>query len=108
VVLGASAGPFAGSPRVLELVVSCLRLAAIFGEVAGLPAIVAWVPGRCRLLWRPDCYLLLLLLHCSRGVVVLLLLRLVLLAVAPKLLRRSTQLPHGWCVDYVVLQRSNA
>jgi hypothetical protein len=41
--------------------------------VADFPAIIARVTGRCKLLWRPDYHLLLLLL-CWRSTVVLLLL----------------------------------
>jgi hypothetical protein len=38
---------------------SCLAwLAAIFGEVVDLPAIVVQVSDRCRMRWWPDCYLL--------------------------------------------------
>jgi hypothetical protein len=56
-------------------------LMTILGEVVNFPAIVAWVTGRCKLLWWPDCHLLLLL--CWRGAVVLLLLRL-LWVIAPE------------------------
>jgi hypothetical protein len=67
---------------------------AMFGKVADLPAIVAWVPGRCRLLWWPDCYLL--LLWCSKGtILLLLLLQLVLLVVAPELLWRLVRMSVG-------------
>jgi hypothetical protein len=80
-----------------------LGLAVVFGEVLDLPAIVAQVSDRCRLMWWLVYHLL--LLRCSRGTVVLLLLRLVLLAVALEQLQRSTWLSHGWCIDNVVLRR---
>jgi hypothetical protein len=53
--------------------IALLGLATVFGEVADFPAIVARVTDTCRLLWWPECHLLLLLL-CWRSVVVLLLL----------------------------------
>jgi hypothetical protein len=85
--MGPSDSPSAGSPRVLEFVVSCLvGLATVLGEVADLPIIVAWVAGWCRLLWWPNYHLL---LRSSRGLVVLLLLLwLVLLVAALELLWR--------------------
>jgi hypothetical protein len=82
--------------------IALLGLAIVFGEVANFSAIVAWVTSRCKLLWGPDCHLLLLL--CWRNTVVLLL----LWAVAPKLWQRSAWLSHGWCIDHTVLQGSNA
>jgi hypothetical protein len=58
--------------------IALLGLVTVLGEVVDLPTIVARVTGRCKLLWWPDCHLLLL---CWRSTVVLLL----LLAVAPEL-----------------------
>jgi hypothetical protein len=83
--------------------IALLGLATVFGEVANFPAIVARVTYRCKLLWCPDCHLLLLLL-CWRGTVVLLL----LWAVAPELWWRAARLSHGWGVDHKVLQGSTA
>jgi hypothetical protein len=80
------------------------ELATVLGEVANFLAIVARVTGRRKLLWRPDCHLLLLLL-CWRGVVVLLLL---LWAIAAELWWRTARLSHGWGVDHAVLQGSTA
>jgi hypothetical protein len=82
--------------------ITLLGLTTIFGEVADLPAIVAWVIDRCQLLWWPDCHLLLLL--CWRRAVV----QLVLRAVAPELWQRSMRQSRGWCIDQAVLRRSTA
>jgi hypothetical protein len=57
-------------------------LTTVLGKVVDFPAIVAWVTGRRKLLWWPDCHLLLLMLLCWRSTVVLLLL---LWAIAPEL-----------------------
>jgi hypothetical protein len=80
--------------------IALLGLATVFGEVANFPAIVARVTGRCKLLWWPDCHLLLLL--CWRSAVVL------LQAVAPEPLRRVAWLSRGWGVDHAVFRRSTA
>jgi hypothetical protein len=82
-----------------------LGLTTILGEVADFPVVVARVTDRCKLLWWPDCHLLLLL--CWRSTIVLLLLRL-LWAIAPELWRRAARLSRGWGVDPAVLRRSTA
>jgi hypothetical protein len=82
--------------------IALLGLTTVLGEVADFPAIVAWVTGRCTLLWWPDCHLLLL---CWQSIVVLLLL---LQAVALELGRRAVRLPREWGVDHAVLQGSTA
>jgi hypothetical protein len=74
-------------------------LMAVLGKVADFPAIVAQVTGKHKLLWCPDCHLLLL---CWQSVVVLLLLRL-LWAIAPELWRRTVRLSRRWGIDHVVL-----
>jgi hypothetical protein len=79
--------------------IALLGLAIVFGEVANFSAIVARVTRRCKLLWWPNCHLLLLLL-CWRSVVVLLLLMRV---VAPELWRRAARLSRGWGIDHTVL-----
>jgi hypothetical protein len=56
-------------------------LTTVLDEVTNFPTVVARVIGRCKLLWWPDCHLLLLLL-CWQNVIVLLLL---LWAIAPEL-----------------------
>jgi hypothetical protein len=83
--------------------ITLLGLATVFGEVAGFPTIVARVTGRCKLLWWPDCHLLLLM--CWGSMVVLLLL---LQAVALELWWRSARLSRGWCIDHAVLRGSTA
>jgi hypothetical protein len=50
-----------------------LGLTTVLGEVANFPAVVAQVTSRCKLLWWPDCQLLLLLLlehSCTTAAVV--------------------------------------
>jgi hypothetical protein len=79
--------------------IALLGLVTVFGEVADFHAIVAWVTGRCKLLWWFDCHQLLLLCWIST-VVLLLLLR----AVARELWWRSTWFSRGWCVDHAVIQ----
>jgi hypothetical protein len=87
--------------------VSSLLDVGVSGEVFGLPTFEARVSNKCRLLWWPACYLL--LLWCRSGADVLLLQQLlVLLTVALELLRRSEQLSCGWCVNHAVLWRSTA
>jgi hypothetical protein len=81
-------------------------LTTVLGEVADLPAIVARVTGKRKLLGWPDCHLLLLL--CWRSAVVLLLLLLLLWAIAPELRRRAALLSRGRGVDHTVLQGSTA
>jgi hypothetical protein len=81
--------------------IALLGLTTVFGEVADLLTIVAWVTDRCQLLWWLDCHLLLLL--CWRRAVVLL-----LWAVALDLWWRSARLSRRWCIDHAVLQRSTA
>jgi hypothetical protein len=82
-----------------------LGLMTVLGEVADLPATVARVTGRRKLLGWPDCHLLLLLL-CWQSVVVLLLL--LLWAIAKELRRRAARLSRGQGVDHAVLRRSTA
>jgi hypothetical protein len=83
-------------------------LMTVLGEVASFPAIVAQVTGKRKLLWHPDCHLLLLLL-CWRSVIVLLLLLLLLLwAIAPELWQRAARLSRGWGVDHAVFRGSTA
>jgi hypothetical protein len=77
--------------------------ATVFGEVADFPVIVAPVTDRCKLLWWPDCHLLLLLSW--RSTVVLLLL---LWAVAPELWWRAVRLSRRWGINHTVLQGSTA
>jgi hypothetical protein len=79
----------------------------VLGEVADLPAIVARVTDRHKLLGWPDCHLLLLLL-CWQSVVVLLLLLLLLWAIAPELWRRVARLSRGRGVDHAILRGSTA
>jgi hypothetical protein len=78
-------------------------LTTVLGEVAGFPAIVARVTDRRKLLWWPDCHLLLLLLLCWRSMVVLLLLLWLLWVIAPELWRRAAWLSRRWGVDLAVL-----
>jgi hypothetical protein len=91
-----------------------LRLTTVLGEVVNFPTVIARVIGRCKLLWWPDCHLLLLLCWCSAVVLLLLLwwqsaVVLVLLwTVALELWRRATRLSRGWGVDHAVLQGSTA
>jgi hypothetical protein len=68
-----------------------LGLTTVLDEVADFPAIVAQVTDRCKLLWWPDCHLLLLL--CWWSMVVLLLL--LLWAIALELWRRAARLFRG-------------
>jgi hypothetical protein len=73
--------------------------------MAGLPTVEAQETGRCRLVWWPNCYLL---LRCSRGIVVLLLrLELLLLlglwAITLVLLWGSMRLSCGWGIDHEVV-----
>jgi hypothetical protein len=92
-------------------------LMTVLSEVADFPAIVARVTGRRKLLWWPDCHLLLLLL-CWQSVVVLLLLcwwsTVVLLllwllwVIAPEQWWRAARLSRGWGVNHAVLQASTA
>jgi hypothetical protein len=79
-------------------------LTTVLGEVTDFPAIVAQVTGRRKLLWWPDCHLLLL---GWRSTVVLLLL-LLLWAIALELWQRAARLSHGWGVDHAVLRGSAA
>jgi hypothetical protein len=79
-----------------------LRLTTVLREVADFSIIVARVTDRCKLLWWPDCHLLLLLLWWRSAVVLLLLLR----AVAPELWWRATWLSRRWCIDHAVLRGS--
>jgi hypothetical protein len=80
-------------------------LTTVLGEVANFPVIVAHVTGRRKLLWWPDCHLLLLLLLCRWSTIVLLLLLLRLLwAIALELWWRAAQPSRGWGVDHAVLQ----
>jgi hypothetical protein len=78
-----------------------LELATVLGEVVDFPAVVARVTGRCKLLWWPNCHLLL----CWWSTVVLLLL---LQAVALELWRRAVRLSRGWGVNHAVLWGSSA
>jgi hypothetical protein len=85
----------------------------VLGEAANFLAIVARITGRRKLLWWPDCHLLLLL--CWWSAVVLLLLcwwsavaLLLLWAIAPELWHRAARLSRGWGVDHAVLWGSTA
>jgi hypothetical protein len=75
-----------------------LRLTSVLGEVADFPIVVAQVTGRCKLLWWPDCHLLLL---CWQSVIVLLLL---LRVVTPELWWRAARLSRWWGVDHALLR----
>jgi hypothetical protein len=83
--------------------IALLGLATVFGEVVDFTTIVAWVTGRCKLLWWPDYHLLLLL--CWRSAAILLLL---LRVVALELWWSAARLSHGWCIDHAVLQGRTA
>jgi hypothetical protein len=78
-----------------------LGLTRVLSEVANFPTIVTRVTDRCKLLWWPNCLLLLLL--CRWSVIVLLLL---LWTVAPELWRRAAWLSRGWGVDHALLRGS--
>ncbi len=82
-------------------------LTTVLGEVANFPVIVSRVTGRRKLLWSPDCHLLLLLLCWCSAVVLLLRLRL-LWVIALELWRRAARLSRGWGVDHAVLRGSTA
>jgi hypothetical protein len=78
-----------------------LGLMTVLGEVADFATVVAWITGRCKLLWWPDCHLLLLLLLYWQSAIVLLLL---LWAVSLELWRRAARLSCGWGLDHAVLR----
>jgi hypothetical protein len=83
-----------------------LGLPTVLGEVADFPATIAWVTGRCKLPWWPNCHLLLLL--CWQSAVVLLLLWRLLWAIALELWRRAVRLFCGWGVHHAVRWGSTA